>query len=311
MKKILGILLLTVALLCMSACNKQETNNNLQALSIGIMPDVDSIPLIIAEHEGYFTEEGLEITLQHFKSAIDRDTALQTNNLDGAISDMLSVVFFNDNNFDIKMTSKTDGSFKLIASKNSNINTLDDINNMSIGISKNTIIDYLTDQIILTSEINIDHVNKVSIPKIPTRLEMLKNDKIDLATLPEPLASIAIADGGKLLSSSDKLNINPGVMVFTQNAISEKEEEIRKFYKAYNKAIAYLNNESQDNYMTVLIEEAGFPESIKDTLILPTYSEMHMPEVDEFNNVLNWMQSNELTSSDYSFDMLSDSKFID
>jgi NitT/TauT family transport system substrate-binding protein len=274
------------------------------------MPDVDSIPLIIAQHEGYFEKEGIHVELEHFKSAIDRDTALQTGNLDGAISDMLAVVFFKDNGFDVKITSKTDGSFKLIAGKNSKISSIEEIAGKSVGISKNTIIEYLTDQILENSHVPVDAIKKVAIPKIPTRLEMLKNDKLDLATLPEPLASIAIASGGNMLSGSDQLNINPGVMIFTQDAIGSKEKEIQGFYNAYNQAITYLQNENLESYMDILVNEAGFPKIVKDTLTLPNYSKSHMPSKNELVDVLDWLQSKALTKNDYSFDELSDPRFI-
>ena len=201
-----------------------------------------------------------QVKIEHFKSASDRDTALQTGKIHGAISDMLSVVFFNDNNFDVKITSKTDGSFKLISGKNSNISKIEQAAGKSIGISKNTIIEYLTDRIIESSNIDVNSQKKVAIPKIPTRLEMLNNGKLDMATLPEPLASTAISAGGKILSSSDKLGINPGVMIFTKDAVSSKSEEIKSFYRAYNKAIEYLNKEKPESYIDFVIKEAGFPE---------------------------------------------------
>lgn len=314
-KKILFIILSVFILFGLISCSneeKQKTNlNTLQPLFIGVMPDVDSIPFVIAKHNGYFEQEGINVKIEQFKSAIDRDTALQTGNIDGVISDMLSVVFLNDNGFNVKITSKTDGSYKLIASKDSDISELVDVAGKSVGISSNTIIEYLTDRIMKDSNIDIDVPKKVAIPKIPTRLEMLENGKIDMATLPEPLASVAIAKGGKVLSSSDKLEINPGVMLFTKDTIKSKPEEIKALYRAYNKAVEYLEKENLDNYVDILIEEAGFPEIIKETLVLPDYVKATMPSEEEFTQVLDWLKSKDLTSSDYSFDKLCDKAFIE
>ena len=155
---------------CSNNATKETNTQSLKTLTIGVMPDLDSLPFIIAEHNGYFNEEGIQVKIEHFKSAADRDTALQTDKIHGAISDMLAVVFFNDNNFDIKITSKTDGSFKLISGKNSGISKIEQSSGKSIGISKNTIIEYLTDRIMETSSIDINSPQKVAIPKIPTRL---------------------------------------------------------------------------------------------------------------------------------------------
>lgn len=314
-RKILVILFILILSLTLVGCfgdnSKNASSQELQSLKIGVMPDLDSIPFIIAQHNGYFKDEGLDVQIEHFKSAIDRDTAIQTGNLDGAISDMLAVVFFNDNNFDIKITSKTDGSFKLLAGNNANINHLQQVQGKTIGISRNTIIEYLTDQILKNSQVDINSPEKVAIPKIPTRLEMLQNNKLDMATLPEPLASIAITNGAKILSSSDQLGINPGVMIFTSNAINSKTDEIEALYRAYNRAIEYLTKEQLESYVDVLIAEAGFPGAIKQSLTLPNYTKANLPSEKELKEVLNWLQVKELTSNSYSLKELSDHRFVD
>lgn len=313
-KKILALTLALIMSISLVSCRgkvKEETkSSSLKNLTIGVMPDLDSLPFIIAEHNGYFENQGIKVKLEHFKSAADRDTALQTDKIHGAISDMLSVVFFNDNKFDVKITSKTDGSFKLISGKNSGISKIEQSFGKSIGISKNTIIEYLTDRIMESSNIDVNSQKKVAIQKIPTRLEMLNNSKLDMATLPEPLASTAIASGGKIISSSDKLGINPGVMVFSQSAIASKPEEIKALYRAYNKAIEYIIKESPDNYIDFIIKDAGFPLNVKDTLTLPNYSKASMPSEKELAQVLIWLKSKKLSTNSYSLKDLSNNTFI-
>jgi len=313
-KNILALALVLIMSISMAGCTSktsEETNSkSVKNLTIGVMPDLDSLPFIIAQHNGYFKEEGVQVKIEHFKSAADRDTALQTGKIHGAVSDMLSVVFFNDSKFDVKITSKTDGSFKLIAGADSGISKMQQVAGKSIGISKNTIIEYLTDRIMESSNIDVNLPKKVAIPKIPTRLEMLDNGKLDMATLPEPLASTAIASGGKVLSSSDKLNINPGVMLFTADAMKSKSEEIKAFYRAYNKAIKFLNTEKPESYIDFVIKEAGFPESVKSTLTLPNYSKASMPTEKELQEVLIWLKTKKLTTNNYKLNDLSNSSFI-
>lgn len=313
-KKLLALTLVFIVGMSIVGCTnkvKEEAGTKpLKTLTVGLMPDLVALPLIIADHNGYFKEEGIQVKIEHFTSAADRDTALQTGKIHGALSDMLSVVFFNDSKFDVKITSKTDGSFKLIAGKDSGISKVEQSAGKSIGISKNTIIEYLTDRIMESSNIAITSPKKVSIPKLPTRLEMLNNGKLDMVTLPEPLASTAIASGGKVLSSSDKLGINPGVMIFTKEAIASKPEEIKALYRAYNKAIVFINQEKPESYIDFVIKEAGFPESVKSTLTLPTYSKASMPPEKELEEVLTWLKAKKLTINNYTLKDLSNSSFI-
>ena len=277
--------------------NKQ----NLQPITIGLMPDTDSVPFIIAQEKGYFKEEGLEVNLQQYKSAMDRDSALQSGNLDGAVSDILAVAFAKSGGFDVKVTSFTDGSYKLIASKDSGIQDVKGLAGKDVSVSRNTIIEYVTDQILAKENMDGDSINKVIIPQIPTRLEMLQNGKLAAATLPEPMASIAVHNGCKYVTGADELGINPGVIMFTAKATDSKKAEIQAMYRAYNKAVAYLNQADRSEYIDLVIEKGGFPPAAKDALKLPKYHEAALPKESDVMDCLSWLKSKNLISESYSY----------
>lgn len=274
----------------------------LQELTIGLMPDTDSVPLIIAQEKGYFDEEGLKVNLQPFKSAMDRDSAMQSGNLDGAISDMLAVAFSKSGGFDMKVTSFTDGSYKLIAGKEETAVSVQELQGKDVAISKNTIIEYVTDQILTSQNMGDNAINKVVIPQIPTRLEMLQNGKLAAATLPEPMGSIAISNGCHFITGSDELGINPGVFMFTAKTVEGKKAELQAFYRAYNKAVKYLNDTDTAEYMDMVIEKSGFPAAAKDALKLPKYHEAALPTEKDVVDCINWMNKKELIKQNYSYD---------
>lgn len=314
MKRFLCIMLAVVMLLSTTACaggkKAPSTKKELQELAIGVLPDLDSIPLIIAEQNGYFEEAGAKVKIQSFKSAKDRDSALQSGNLDGAISDMLAAAFAAEGGFDVKMTSKTDGSYKLLVNAGKGIDSFDKLKGNDIAISQNTIIEYATDMMLKEANISSEDVKKVAIPQMPVRLEMLQNGKVAAATLPEPLASAAIKNGAVLMNSSDKLGINPGVLLFTTKATKEKSEEIKAFYTAYNKAVDYLNKEDKSKYIDSLIEKAGFPADVKDVLVLPEYNKAVVPSEKDFTNVINWLTEKQLIKNSYKYSDLVNSEFV-
>lgn len=317
MKRILYVLLGVFVLFSFIGCsNKEEVVQSdedikkLETITIGVLPDVDSIPFIIAQEKGFFQEEGLTMNLEHFKSPVDRDSALQSGNLDGAISDVLAAAFANDNDFKVKIVSMTNGSYKLLMHKDSEITDLQGLKGKDVAISKNTIIEYTTDQMLMEGGLTGEDIHKVVIPKIPARLEMLQNGKIDGATLPEPLASIAIKSGAKLLNSSDRLGINPGVLMFTAQSVEEKSQEIEAMFRAYNKAIDYLNKESVASYMDILIEKAGLPEAVRDVMELPNYTEAALPTEKDVVDVIEWLYDKGLIQNKYDFQDLVEEKFV-
>ena len=292
-----------VSLLAFAGCGSEQAKNApLPKLTIGLMPDMDSLPFLIAQENGYFKEEGVEVELQQFKSAMDRDAALQSGTLDGDVSDMLAVAFAKDGGFDVNVTSFTDGSYKLIAGAAEPAKTAKELAGKDVAVSRNTIIEYVTDQILAKDGMTGDDINKVIIPQIPTRLEMLQNGKLAAATLPEPMASIAVHNGCHFVTGSDELGINPGVIMFTATSVKDKKTSIQAMYRAYNKAVKYLNETPQDEYMALVIEKGGFPQASKEALKLPKYHEATLPKESDVTDCIAWLTSKSLISSSFGYD---------
>lgn len=306
MKKYLILFFAILTTLTFTACgtNQGAKDQPLPKLTVGLMPDVDSLPFLIAQEKGYFKEEGLDIELQQYKSAMDRDAALQSGTLDGDVSDMLAVAFAKDGGFDVKVTSFTDGSYKLIAGAAEPLRDVKGLAGKDVAVSRNTIIEYVTDQILAKDGMTGDSINKVIIPQIPTRLEMLQNGKLAAATLPEPMASIAVANGCRYVTGSDELGINPGVIMFTEKSTQEKKASIQAMYRAYNKAVKYLNETPQDEYMDLVIEKGGFPQASKEALKLPKYHEAALPKTSDVTDCIAWLKDKGLIQSSYSYNDL-------
>ena len=304
MKKFFVLLVTILSTMILTACGAPQSQKSepLPKLTIGLMPDVDSLPFIIAQEKGYFKEEGLDIELQQFKSAMDRDAALQSGTLDGDVSDMLAVAFAKDGGFDVKVTSYTDGSYKLIAGASETATDAKGLAGKDVAVSRNTIIEYVTDQILAKAGMTGDSINKVIIPQIPTRREMLQNGKLAAATLPEPMASIAVANGCHYVTGSDQLGINPGVIMFTEKSTQDKKASIQAMYRAYNKAVKYLNETPQAEYMDLVIEKGGFPQASKESLKLPQYHEAALPKTSDVTDCIAWLMDKGLIQESYSYD---------
>lgn len=304
MKRFLAAMLSVLLLLTVGCGSESQPKDaKLSKIKIGLMPDTDSIPFIIAAEHGYFAEEGVEVELVTFKSAMERDAALQSGNLDGAISDLLAVIFARSGGFAVHAVSYTDGNYNLVAGGNSGIAASADLRGKEIAISRNTIIEYVTDDILVVNGIEEEDVSKVVIPQIPVRLEMLQSGNLAAAVLPEPMASVAVASGSRYVTGSGELGINPGVIVFSDISIQEKEASIRAMYRAYNKAVNYLNNTPRTEYIDLVMEKSGFPAPARDALELKPYRSAGMPAQKDVEEAVQWVKSKDL-AGDYSYDDL-------
>lgn len=315
MRKVLAGILAGILIIIMSCTyitfgGSPKKGESKKAITIGVLPDIDSVPFIMADSAGFFKKEGVKVKLVYFKSAKDRDSAIQSGNIDGTVADMIAVLFDKAGGFDVRITSKIDGNYKLVCGKTSGINSLKDIKGKNIAISKNTLIEYSTDKFLEAANLTDKDINKQIIPQIPLRLEMLQNGKVDGAVLPEPLASLAIKNGGKLIYSTSDLGIKPGIIMFTAKIIKANPKELQEVYRAYNDSVKYLNNEPIANFIDVLIKKAGFPEIIRSSIKLPVYSKAAMPKLKDFEEVLSWMKNKGLIKKNYEFKDCSDDSFV-
>lgn len=276
-------------------------NDSKLSLTIGLMPDTDSVPFIIAQEKGFFVAEGVEVTLQQFKSAMDRDAAMQSGKLDGAVSDLLAAAFALDGGFDVRAVSLTDGNYSLVAGKGTKVSDVHMLSGADVAVSRNTIIEYVTDRILGINNMTSNAIQKVSVPQIPVRLEMLQNGKLTAATLPEPMASVAVANGCKYLTGSEELAINPGVMLFSAKAIKEKKDALKAMYRAYNKAVEYLKKTPREEYIGLIVEKGGFPEATRNALKLPAYHHAILPKEKDVVEVICWLKEKELIKKIYDY----------
>jgi NitT/TauT family transport system substrate-binding protein len=295
-----------------TGCTKQSQEKDAPAsdrtITIGVMPDVESIPFVIADRKGFFAQEGVKVKIQHFKSAKDRDSALQSGKLDGMITDVLAVVFANEGGIKMRIISKNDGNIKLMAGKDSAIDSINDLKGKNIGLSTNTIMEYSVDRMLESGGVKPEEVKKTAIPQLPTRLEMLQGAKIDAAILPEPLASVAINNGARVLNSTDAMNNKAGAIAFTAQSLQESPNEIKAVFKAYNDAVGYLQKGLSASDMDLLIQTQGFPAGT--TIKLPEYHNAEAPSEKIFNDVVQWMQAKKLIKGNYEYKDLVDDKVL-
>lgn len=307
MKKILICFMIIICSLSFAGCGQpQPPVVPAKTITIGVMPDVESIPFIIAEKNGYFKKEGVNVKIEHFNSAKDRDSALQSGKLDGVITDVLAVVFANEGGIKLKIVSKNDGNISLMAGKNSGINSLKEIKGKSVGLSTNTIMEYTSDRMLEAAQYKPDDIKKMNIPPLPTRLEMLQGGKVDAAILPEPLAGLAVKNGAKVLNTTDQMANKAGAIAFTAKSLQESPQEIKAVFRAYNDSVEYLKTEPAASYIDWLIQQQGFPAEVKDSFTLPRYAKAEAPSASIFNDVVQWLTAKKLIKNSYEYKALVD-----
>lgn len=302
--KVFYLAFVIVASISCTITNKENKN---MTLNMGVMSSMDYLPLAVAQSNGYFEKEGLTVNLQKFFSANDRDAAIQSGNLDGSILDYTGAAIQKAGGVELFFTSQCDGTFELIVGKNVANNELKGKN---FAVARNTVVDFCTDIVLQNAGIPQSDVVKSEINKIPLRLEMLRNGKIDMTVLPDPFASIAKADGFQMVTSLKEQGYQVTGIVFTKNAIDTKSDAIEVFYKAYNQAIADLQKKPAADFKDVLVSEIGFPEPVVASVKLPEYQLAKLPEAKDLDAVSTWLKERGLIRAEFDIHTIVNADFV-
>lgn len=283
-----------------------------QDLTIGLMPAVDSIPLLVAQDQGFFTEEGITVELEIFRNQLYRETALQTNAIDGSVSDLINAVYNWRSGSGIKVASITDGHFSLVTAPNSSIRTIEDWNRASsvdTGLLENSIIYYVAERMLESAGGSTDNINLITTLQVPARMEMVVAGRIEAALLPEPVTRIALAQGARVLADTTSLAQTPGVLLFTERARTRKGAEIAALYRAYNRAVTAINDDP-DSFRPAIIRLGEFPPAVEKTMVSPTYQPARPPAPGEVQDVTRWMVRKGLIDGVPGYDQLVETGLI-
>lgn len=294
-KKLSLIILWITLALTLTACKKRQEEP--ETLRIGVMYSADIIPLGVMKEQGLDKKQGFILDMQVFTSAADRDAALQAGELDGVFTDYIGMCIYQNAGIDVKITGVTDGDYRLAAGGNAGIEKLEQCEGRSIAISENTLIEYTLDYLLEKEGYPSDYVHKEIVPKITERVELLRAGSVDLGLLPDPFGTLAEIDGAVVLGSANEAGLYPAVSAFLQSAIDKRKDEIKAFYNAYNEACSYINETPVEELEDIIIRDAGFPESLKGKITLPTYRMNTLPSLDDLKRAIDWSSNRGLCDS--------------
>lgn len=301
--KTVTVLIIAACIFSFTGCSRKTAStpgeDSRVSLKIGIMPAVDSAPILLADKKGLFEKLGLDMDIQVYTNAMNRQSALQSGELDGAMTDVIALVNNVGNGFDIRVTTCTDGVFPFLTKKG-----LGEKKDVKAGMMEMSVTNYLTDRL-LSEKYNVE---KVYIDEIPARLEMVAKGTLDMAVVPEPMASQGELNGLKKIVVGNMDEFSPDVMVFTGKTIKSKEKALKLFHEAYDQAVDEINKNDAEARDT-LIEALKLKPEIKDKIIIPNYNRARIPSREYLQGILDWNEKVLGVKLDVKYEDLVEGKF--
>lgn len=295
-----SITIVAAACVCISILYTPAAAAAKDTLRIALLPILDSLPFHVAEDQGLFTEAGVAVEAVPVGSAVERDQLMQSGHIDAMLNEMAGAANFNRDRIRVKIVmnarSATPQSplFRILAAPGSDIRSTTDLSGASIGISRNTIIEYVTDRLLEKAGIDPASVQKKSIPVIPERFQLLMSAQVDTAVIPDPLAASALASGATLIvDDGDFPFYSTSVISFRADTLTQKPEAVRKFVAAWYRA-AEMINQNPETYRGVMLEKIRVPENIQQTFRIPSYPVDQVPRREQWLDVMTWMVAKQL-----------------
>jgi NitT/TauT family transport system substrate-binding protein len=176
----------------------------------------------------------------------------------------------------------------ILAAKNSKIESIQHLKGVEIGISENSQIAYVVDRLLQLEGFPRGAIKTIGVAQIPTRFQLLSQGQIQAAALPDPLASLALLQGARnILDDSRHPEISQSVITFRTEFVSARAADIRKFLRAYDKAIQGIRTEPE-RFRNLLIEKARVPDPLKDKYQFPPFPDPSVPTQSQWEDVVQW-----------------------
>lgn len=282
---------------------------------MGVLPIIDNLPFHVAVSESIFVKNKLKVELVPFQSALERDTAMRAGAIDGMLTDLVSAVLLEATGCDISIVSvglgasPSEGRFALVASPKTRINTIKDLKGVKVGISSNTIIEYVLDRLLASNGLKPGSVGKLDVPKLPVRTEMLLSGQLKACVLPDPMAAYALSRGAKLIDDDTDESISQTVILFRKEFVDRNAEQITRLMKAYADAVNHINAD-KEAYRNMLADIAGIPTAIKLTYEMDRWPRPQMVLDSDIAAVVDWMLAKGLIRERVASRRLCDGRFL-
>lgn len=286
------------------------------SLRMAVLPILDALPMYVAEEQGYFAEENLKVEFVPVTSAAERDQIIQADQADGMINEILSTLFYNEDAQDIvivryaRVAYPDYPQFYILAAGNSGIETLEDLKGQDIGISEGTIIEYSVDRLLQAEGFQPDDIKTVAVPRIPDRMALLNSGELPAANLPDPLASLAVQGGAKVLvDDSSHPEFGHSVISFRKDVVDNNPEAIERFLAAIEKAVNDINSD-KGQFSGLLSERSLVPEPLLGSYTIPDFPEASVPPISQWEDVLDWALSKGYIESELQYEDSIDDSYL-
>lgn len=310
------VVLPLLAGLFLPACNANKASTELPVLKLALIPVLDTLPIHVAQNQGFFEKHGVKVEIIPVGSAPERDQLIVANQADGIVNEALSTMFFNKEEIKLvtvryaRAATAQSPLFSILAAKDSPIQTAADLQGVQIGISQGTVIEYLTERLLQAAGLTASEIATTPVPKIDVRMSLLSTGELKAAMLPEPFTSLAIQQGARIVIDDSIIpELSFSTLAFRKTVLDQQPAAMRAFLAAFEEAVQAINADPA-RWGSLMSEQKLVPASLSGSFKVPSFVAAGVPTEAQWADVLAWAKDKGLIERDISYQDSVDASFL-
>lgn len=291
MKNKLTLAVAALGILALSACgsgspsggadSSADAGGDLEKITVGVIPIVDTAPIFLGDSKGFFEEEGLDLEIQTATGGSAIVPGIQSGSYDFAFSNYVSLMVANDKGLNMKVvangvttTGDADTDFgAVVVTDDSPIKTPKDLAGKKVSVNNlSNIGDITVSQVVKDDGGDPSTVDFVEVP-FPDAPAALENGIVDAAWILDPFLVQSLGDGARVVSNNF-VDFDPELDIagyFTSaEKISTEPEQTAKFQRAMNKSLEYAQEHPQE-VRDIVGTYTKIDADTREELVLPRY----------------------------------------
>jgi NitT/TauT family transport system substrate-binding protein len=277
--------------------------------------------MYVAQQEGLFEKNGIEVEFIPAGSAPKRDELINAGQADAMINEIVSTLFYNRESPRVQIVrqartaTSNSALFRILASAESGITDPAGLKNVQIGISQGTVIEYLTDRLLQAEGFAPEEIQGLAVPDIGQRMALLGSGELKAAMLPDPLSSLAIAQGARLVLDDTKHpEYSQSVYTFRKDFIDQNPEAVKGFLAAIEEAVGLINADpggwSDLLKEQKLVAEPLLAPAAANPFVPPQFVTAGVPSEEQWADALAWAKEKGLVSNDIDYSSSVTSEYL-
>jgi ABC-type nitrate/sulfonate/bicarbonate transport system substrate-binding protein len=298
---------------------------DLTHLKVAVLNFTSYGPFFIAQEEGYFTEQGLEVEFVKFDSGAQMIPAVETGQIDAAATGP-SIGLFN--------AVAENGKIKIVGDKGyldpsgcdymavlappewiaaNPTPTADEFRGRKISIDPSNFEAFMFDKILAPYGLTLADMTAESI-SAPALLDAATNHSVDFISIGDPwITRLTDTDAMAVWQPYQKVvpNMQFGILVFGESLLRDRPETGIKFMTAYLKAVRQYNKGKTDRNIEIMAQYTKLDADLLERACWPPMQNNGSVDLTTILEFQTWAVAKGLLGKGSTAEALWDSRFVD